>query len=154
MSNENQPTQFCFTSKGLDDTQLIGEQISEKLVFPSCVYLKGAMGAGKTTLAKSIIAGFGYKGDVTSPTYNLVQEYSVELGTIYHMDLFRLADSHELEYLAIEDLWSDSSLFLIEWPERGAGYLQAANALLSISNTFKNKRNARDITLKLVGSPE
>jgi len=61
------------------------------------------MGAGKTTLTKSIINTLGYQGEVTSPTYNLIQEYPVNNGMVYHMDLYRLQDPEELSFLALED---------------------------------------------------
>lgn len=145
MNKENSTKSFCFSSQCLEDTQRIGMQIAEQLVFPSCVYLEGSMGTGKTTLTKSIIEGFGYQGDVTSPTYNLIQEYAVEQGIIYHMDLYRLEDPSELEYLALEDMWSDASLFLIEWPKKGAGYLQMANARINISMKLDGAVNNRKI---------
>ena len=103
------------------------------------------MGLGKTTLCKSIIHGFGYAGVVTSPTYNLIQEYSVSSGTIYHMDLYRLQDPAELEYLALADLWTDQSLFLVEWPEHGAGFLPAATAQIAIDTVTKQVSHRRQI---------
>ena len=149
-NSELQIKPTLFTAKDPDETIIIGQQIAAQLAFPSCVYLHGSMGAGKTTLTKSIIKAFGYSGEVTSPTYNLVQEYQVEQGTIYHMDLYRLDDPSELEYLALQDLWSDTSLFLIEWPERGEGYLQAANIEITINKTFESPLDHRSIVLNVL----
>ena len=129
------------------ETEATGNDIAAKLSMPACVYLQGAMGAGKTTLAKSIIQGFGYTGDVTSPTYNLIQEYPVETGGIYHMDLYRLEDPAELEFLAIDDLWSDQSLFLIEWAENGAGYLRPADFVIDIRKKSGKNPEYREILL-------
>lgn len=137
-----------FVAESLAQTADVGHHIARQLSFPGCVYLEGEMGAGKTTLAKSIIAGFGYEGDVTSPTYNLIQEYLLKNGTIYHMDLYRVDDPGELEYLAIDELWGPRSLFLIEWAERGLGYLRAADYQISISKIFGNNSNKRQIILK------
>jgi len=148
-NNETEAKQTSFVAHDLCETGVIGERIAAQLVFPSCVYLRGAMGAGKTTLTKSIIQAFGYKGEVTSPTYNLVQEYQVEQGTIYHMDLYRLDDPSELEYLALQDHWSDTCLFLIEWPERGVGYLKSADAEILISRIFDTCRDSRNIILNI-----
>jgi len=64
-NNETEAKQTSFVAHDLCDTGVIGERIAAQLVFPSCVYLRGAMGAGKTTLTKSIIQAFGYKGEVT-----------------------------------------------------------------------------------------
>lgn len=106
------------------------------------------MGAGKTTLCKSIIQAFGYQGAVTSPTYNLIQEYPVDAGIIYHMDLYRLEDPAELEFLAVQDLWCERSLFLVEWPERGAGYLLPANWAIGIRKNNGNGAQYREFTME------
>ena len=143
--------QHSYSSCKLEETEIIGQQIAKRLTFPSCVYLQGEMGVGKTTLTKSIIQALGYVGEVTSPTYNLVQEYQVKQGVIYHMDLYRLEDPSELEYLALDDLWSNNSLFLIEWPLRGAGYLQMANAEVVVSKVFGNDVDQRSIVLTFQG---
>lgn len=123
---------LVFESGSLEDTQSIGYQIAQAMTFPCCVYLQADMGQGKTTLCKSIIAGLGSLQTVTSPTYNLIQEYQVNKGICYHMDLYRLDDPSELEFLALPDLWSQSSIFLIEWPQRGEGFLPPASHEISI----------------------
>jgi len=139
----------AFIANNLNETHAIGKQIAAQLTFPSCVYLEGGMGVGKTTLTKSIIQGFGYSGEVTSPTYNLVQEYKVEHGVIYHMDLYRLEDPSEVEFLALEDLWCDGRcLFLIEWPEKGIGYLRKQDVGISIYKNTDNSSEERNIILK------
>ena len=121
-----------FNSQSVNDTEQVGEQLAQLIRFPSCVYLNADMGAGKTTLTKAIINGLGYSGSVTSPTYNLIQEYPVDGGMVYHMDLYRLQDPEELEFLALEDLWSERSIFLIEWPQNGTGFLRPASHVISI----------------------
>ena len=110
----------------------IAEQISTQITAPCCIYLQGELGAGKTTIAKGIINAMGYKGQVTSPTYNLIQEYPFVDFTVYHMDLYRLEDVSELEYLALGDLWNEQSIFLIEWPENGEGYLPVCDYQIEI----------------------
>jgi len=81
---------LSFNSTSLDDTQEAGQKIAANIALPSCIYMHADMGQGKTTLTKSIIAAMGAKQTVTSPTYNLIQEYDVDGGTVYHMDLYRL----------------------------------------------------------------
>jgi tRNA threonylcarbamoyladenosine biosynthesis protein TsaE len=147
---ETQARSLSFSALSLEQTDDIGRQIARQLVFPSCIYLHGDMGAGKTTLTKSIIQAFGYQGAVTSPTYNLVQEYPVDQGVIYHMDLYRLEDPSEIEFLAVEDMWSEHSLFLIEWPEKAAGYLQTADCEIVISKAFDKPQETRDIILNFL----
>lgn len=140
--------QSNYFSDSPNQTEQVGALIAAQLVFPSCVYLEADMGAGKTTLCKSIIQALGYSGAVTSPTYNLIQEYPVDAGIIYHMDLYRLNDPAELEYLAITDLWCERSLFLVEWPERGAGYLLPADRAISIRKNVAKGPDYREIVLK------
>jgi len=132
---------LTFESTSLEDTNNIGKKIAQAITFPSCIYLHADMGMGKTTLCKSIISNLGCSQTVTSPTYNLVQEYRVEEGNVYHMDLYRLDDPSELEFLALPDLWSSKSVFLIEWPNNGDGFLQPATHEISIEkHTLSNTR--------------
>lgn len=134
-----------FQSNSLADTHEIGRQIFSTLTFPCCVYLTGELGAGKTSLCQAIIHAAGYQGAVSSPTYNLIQEYPVSGGTIYHMDLYRLEDPDELEYLAIEDLWSNNSLFLIEWPDKAQGRLHPADKRINIASKETKEGEVRVI---------
>lgn len=129
-----------FSSKSLEQTAEIGKQIYDLLRAPACVYLKGDLGTGKTTLCQSIIAAFGITETVTSPTYNLIHEYSYSEGVIYHMDLYRIDDPSELEYLALNDLWGDNSVFLVEWPDKGVGYLQAPSHEIVLENQGREGR--------------
>ena len=148
--HSNKRMQKSFESHSLTDTVEIGETIAAQLTVPACIYLEGGMGAGKTTLIKSILAGLGYTGQVTSPTYNLIHEYPLADKTVYHMDLYRLEDPEELAYLAIEDLWQDDSLFLIEWTERGAGWLPKPTAKVHIRPHSNQNADSRLVTFELL----
>jgi tRNA threonylcarbamoyladenosine biosynthesis protein TsaE len=81
--------------------------------------LSGELGAGKTTLTKGIVSGAGAarEDEVTSPTFTLVHKYG-NGSRVYHVDLYRIGDSHDLETLGLEDVLSEPGVVLVEWPER------------------------------------
>jgi tRNA threonylcarbamoyladenosine biosynthesis protein TsaE len=96
------------------------------------VFLEGELGTGKTTLARGILHGLGHAGKVRSPTYTLVEPYPVAQGMVYHLDLYRLGDPEELEWLGLRDMLEGGALLLIEWPERAAGRLPAPDLVVRI----------------------
>ena len=113
-----------------EETIAKGREIASKLRPPVLVLLKGDLGSGKTTLAKGIISGLGAakEEDVTSPTFNLVHEFRIHDGAgsemnshpckVYHVDLYRVENFHDLESLGLEDALSEKAIVIIEWPER------------------------------------
>lgn len=87
------------------------------------VYLHGALGAGKTTLARGLLRAAGVAGTLRSPTYTLMEPYLADGQAFLHLDLYRLVDPSEVENLGLRDYPLDSTIWLVEWPERGRGYL-------------------------------
>jgi len=98
------------------------------------IHLKGELGAGKTTLTRGIMRGFGYNGAVKSPTYTLVEPYEFQKCHIYHFDLYRLADPEEVEYLGTEEYFLPSNLCIVEWADRGAGIIPAADISIDLAS--------------------
>ena len=97
------------------------------------VGLSGSLGAGKTTLARAALRALGVTGTVRSPTYTIAEPYETRIGRIWHLDLYRIVDPDELEFIAIRDLVSDCKACLVEWPERGRGALPEPDCLLIIT---------------------
>lgn len=90
------------------------------------LYLRGDLGAGKSYLARAMLQSLGVSGPIKSPTYTLIERYAVGSSEAVHLDLYRIADGAELEFLALDEV-ADARLWLVEWPERGAGALPAAD---------------------------
>lgn len=108
------------------------------------LYLDGTLGMGKTTLSQAVIAACGWPGRVTSPTYTLVEPYEGERLTLVHVDLYRLADPEELEFLGLRDYLGPATAWLVEWPERGAGVLPEADVVVHFTEAGTGRALAFD----------
>jgi tRNA threonylcarbamoyladenosine biosynthesis protein TsaE len=96
------------------------------------IHLVGELGAGKTTFARALLAALGVGERVKSPTYSLIESYRAADLDAHHLDLYRIADPGELEWLGLADLCGPHALLLIEWPERGAGALPRPDLVLDL----------------------
>ncbi len=119
----------------------LGKRLAELLrAYRGIVYLRGDLGAGKTTLVRGLLRGLGYQGAVRSPTYTLIEPYDAIEPAVVHLDLYRLADPEELDYLGLRDLLERPGLILIEWPERGTGALPPADLEVMIEHAGEHRR--------------
>jgi tRNA threonylcarbamoyladenosine biosynthesis protein TsaE len=130
------------TVQNESETLNVAAQFGRILGGKGVVYLNGELGAGKTTFCRGILRTYGYDGAVKSPTFTLVEPYDLQWGQVFHFDLYRIADPEELEFLGIEDYLEGGNLCLIEWSERGTGFLPNADIVLDI----KVAKQARHLT--------
>jgi tRNA threonylcarbamoyladenosine biosynthesis protein TsaE len=121
-----------------------GERLAACLPVRFVVYLEGDLGTGKTTLARGILRGLGHSGTVRSPTYTLIEPYEIGSRRLYHLDLYRLSDPEELDYLGLRDLIAEDAVLLVEWPERGAGALPAPDLRIRLDYLPAGRRLALD----------
>lgn len=106
-----------------EDTARLGLALANTRPPLAAVHLHGDLGAGKSTLARALLRGLGVTGAVRSPTYTLVERYPIQGGEAWHLDLYRLGDASELDFLGLDE--AVATLWLIEWPEKGRGGLPA-----------------------------
>lgn len=106
-------------------TDALGHALARHRPRQAVVHLHGDLGAGKSSLARALLRGLGVTGPIRSPTYTLVERYRLDEGEAWHLDLYRIADPGELEFLGLDA--ADVRLWLVEWPDRGAGALPEAD---------------------------
>ena len=115
-----------------EETEAFGAELLAQLPKRCLVFLQGNLGAGKTTLVRGYLKAAGYAGTVKSPTYNIVEEYSLPDRQVYHFDLYRLTDPEELEWLGIHDYLTKEALSFVEWPDNGRGILPAPDLIIQL----------------------
>ena len=101
---------------------------------PLCVAIRGDLGAGKTTLVRSICRGYGVEAEVTSPTFAIVHEYPARRSTVFHLDLYRLEREGELLNIGWFDLLAADALVLVEWPDRAGALLPRDSVRIALEH--------------------
>lgn len=121
----------------------LGRRIAQRLRPGDVVALSGELGAGKTTLARSILAALGHDGEVPSPSFAIVEPYDSPLLRlrVVHADFYRLADASELTEIGLDDLREDGVL-IAEWPERVGGFADEPGCLAIALEMEGNRRAA------------
>ncbi len=124
-------------------TEWLGEALARSLPQPPSadrvMYLRGELGAGKTTCVRSFLRALGATGTVRSPTYTLLETYTVAPLTCVHVDLYRVRTEGEVEELGLRDWLDEDHLLLIEWPEKGGIALPAADIDLHLEYTGEGR---------------
>lgn len=143
------------TLENEQETELLGAELWRVLPEKCLVFLNGDLGAGKTTLTRGVLRAAGYKGAVKSPTYTLVEEYSIENRLVFHFDLYRVKDPEELEWIGVRDYLEQQSLCFIEWAELGEGFIPEPDIGISIQTEGEGrvvdiKVQAENLTNKLI----
>lgn len=113
-------------------TETLGRALAATRPASAVVYLHGDLGAGKSTLARAMLRALGVVGAIRSPTYTLVERYPLDGGgEALHLDLYRIADAGELEFLGLAG--AEAALWLVEWPERGGSGLPKADLRVDLA---------------------
>ena len=126
--------------------KLLGKNVNRSIV----VFLEGNLGAGKTTFTKGLMKGLGYKELVKSPTYNLVEIHETDKLKVFHFDLYRINDPHELTEIGIgEYLEEENSICIFEWPENAQSLLPQPDYTIEIEHSDDKQLDKRNIRIKL-----
>ena len=113
------------------------------------VALSGDLGTGKTSLVRAMMRALGITGAVRSPTFTLVEPYVVSSLNFYHFDFYRLADPEEFSFAGFRDMFGQAAVCLVEWPERAAGHLPAADLKIALRVAGQGRHAALGATTEL-----
>jgi tRNA threonylcarbamoyladenosine biosynthesis protein TsaE len=160
-TRDPEPATPCLVQRALDESALreMARRVADHLAPPLVLYLEGDLGAGKTTFVRSLLRALGYPGPVKSPTYGLMELYDLPRSDsahdaksqrgpalrVLHLDLYRIADAGELEYLGLGDLLDERTVLCVEWPRQGAGALPPADMTLVLRESSRDHGAARDL---------
>ncbi|MGH8182514.1 MAG: tRNA (adenosine(37)-N6)-threonylcarbamoyltransferase complex ATPase subunit type 1 TsaE [Rhodanobacteraceae bacterium] len=115
-------------------TVALAQRLAPTLLDGGVLFLRGELGAGKTTFARALLRALGVGERVKSPTYSLLERYRVNGHDAFHLDLYRIADAGELEWLGLDELDAPDTLVLVEWPERGRGALPVPDLEVALAH--------------------
>ena len=122
-----------------EDTDLLGQWLAATRPPQAVMQLQGDLGAGKSTLARALLRALGVQGAIRSPTYTLVERYPLADGhEAWHLDLYRIGNAQELDFLGLDE--GSASLWLVEWPERGAGALPPTDLEVALDIQGQGRR--------------
>ncbi len=124
----------------VEATAALGARLAATRPTRAVVHLHGDLGAGKSTLARALLRALGVTGTIRSPTYTLIERYRLPDGEAAHLDLYRLGDASELDFLGLDELQDAAALWLVEWPERGGAALPAPDLVIRLALEAEGRR--------------
>ncbi len=124
-------------------TLALGSRLARALVPGLSIWLRGDLGAGKTTLTRGVLRELGFTGRVKSPTYTLVELYELPRFNLYHFDLYRFADPDEWEDAGFREYFNPASVCLVEWPDKAGGRMPAPD--LAVELEFRDEGRVADV---------
>ena len=125
-------------------TSAFGARLARVIAPGLSFHLHGDLGSGKTTLVRGLLRGLGYQGRVKSPTYALVELYTVSRLNLYHFDFYRFRDPKEWRDAGLDEYFDGASVCLVEWPEKAAGLLPGAD----LDIAFEFAGDGRDLSVR------
>jgi tRNA threonylcarbamoyladenosine biosynthesis protein TsaE len=133
--------QFQLTTRTADETQKLGQTIGKWIERPLVIGLTGDLGSGKTAFVQGLAEGLEVPGQyyITSPTFTLINEYPGRL-PLFHIDLYRLEDSSDLQDLGLDELLYDQAVFAIEWAEKMSDELPTGHLAMTFEITAEDYR--------------
>ena len=129
--------------ESVEEMSALGESLGRVAAPGDVIGLAGDLGAGKTCFVQGLAAGLGYTGRVTSPTFTLIHIYEGGRLTLYHADLYRLDDAHELEDIGLDDTYRQDGVAAVEWATKLPGALPADALLVSIDVVSETSRRVQ-----------
>ena len=123
-------------------TLALGARLAPILQPGTTIYLSGDLGAGKTTLTRGLLRALGFAGRVKSPTYALVELYTVSSLHLYHFDFYRFRDPEEWQEAGFRDLFNEVNICLVEWPEKAEDLLPQPDVKVTLTTTPQSTREA------------
>ena len=132
----------------------LGAKLYEQCDLGGIIYLNGNLGVGKTTLVRGFLHAANITQSIRSPTYTLMEHYETDKLKVIHMDLYRLSEAEELEYLAVREMIADDTLFFIEWPDKAEGFFRQIDLEIKIDYCKQGRKieliPSSDMGLKLI----
>ncbi|WP_133127537.1 tRNA (adenosine(37)-N6)-threonylcarbamoyltransferase complex ATPase subunit type 1 TsaE [Legionella nagasakiensis] len=119
------PNEYC--------SEQFAARLAACLTVPLTLTFSGEIGSGKTTMIRAMLKALGVCSTIKSPTFSLIESYSVSDLQVHHFDLYRIQDETELDYLGFRDYFSDNTICVIEWPERASCYLEQVDVEFTLS---------------------